>query len=64
MAFCRGKLTASRPISKALISELESLDHEMKSLTTERPKLKAYLVEQEGAISELTDRIQLKAGGS
>jgi hypothetical protein len=60
--FAEENLQLDTPISKALISELESLDHEMKALTTERPKLEAYLVEQEGAISELTHRIQLKEG--
>ena len=58
--FAEENLQLDGPIAEALISELTSLDNEMSVLTTERPQLEAYLVEQERSIADLTESIQLK----
>jgi len=58
--FCEKNLGLSTPIAKALINELKSLEQEMKMVSGDRPKLEAYMVEQQQAINELTERINSK----
>lgn len=56
--FSEANLGLDTPIADALLAELRSLDHEINAMTTERPQLEAYLVEQEKQIDALTNTIQ------
>lgn len=56
--FAEQNLGLDQPIADALLSELRSLDEEMSIITSERPQLEAYLVEQELKITELTTRMK------
>ncbi len=58
--FCEENLGMSSPVAEVLLRELRSLDVEMKVVTGERPKLAAYLVEQQEATRLLTDEIRNK----
>lgn len=58
--FCEENLGMSSPVAKVLLNELQSLEVEMKAVAGERPKLDAYLLEQQEAIRLLTDEIRNK----
>jgi hypothetical protein len=50
----------SSPIAEALVGELQSLEKEMRIVVGDRPKLEAYMVEQEEAIRLLAEEIRTK----
>jgi phage shock protein A len=56
--FSEANLGLDTPIADALLAELNSLDQEISAMTTERPQLDAYLVNQEKQIGALTSSIQ------
>lgn len=56
--FSEANLGLDTPIADALLAELNSLDQEISAMTTERPQLDAYLVNQEKQIGALTSTIQ------
>ena len=58
--FCEDNLGMDTPIAEALLNELQSLDQEMQLVAGDRPKLQAYMVEQQHAISLLTEKINSK----
>ncbi len=51
--FCEENLDLESPIAKVLLNELASLDAEMRIVAGERPKLEAYLAEQDGKVQEI-----------
>ncbi|OIQ92197.1 hypothetical protein GALL_258740 [mine drainage metagenome] len=58
--FCEENLALDSPIAKVLLKELETLDAEMSIVAGQRPKLEAYLAEQQGKVQELVDAIKNK----
>jgi len=58
--FCEENLALEAPIAKALLKELATLDEEMSIVAGQRPKLEAYLAEQQGNVQELVDAIKNK----
>ncbi len=58
--FCEHNLGMSSPIAEALIGELQSLEEEMRMVVGGRPKLEAYMVEQQEAIRLLAEEIRIK----
>ncbi len=58
--FCERNLGMSSPIAEALLGELQSLDEEMRMVVGDRPKLEAYMVEQQEAIRLLAEEIRVK----
>jgi len=56
--FCEKNLGMSTPIAEALIAELQSLDDEMQMVVGDRPKLEAYIAEQQEAIRLLSENIR------
>lgn len=58
--FCEHNLGMSSPIAEALIGELQSLEEEMRMVVGDRPKLEAYMVEQQEAIRLLAEEIRIK----
>lgn len=58
--FCEHNLGMSSPIAEALLSELQSLEEEMRMVVGDRPKLEAYMVEQQEAIRLLAEEIGIK----
>jgi hypothetical protein len=50
----------SSPIAEALLGELQSLEEDMRMVAGDRPKLEAYMVEQQEAIRALAENINLK----
>lgn len=56
--FCEQNLGLSKPIAEALLGELQSLEDEMQIVVGERPKLEAYLVEQQEAIRLVAEEIR------
>jgi len=58
--FCENNLGLSTPIAEALLSELQSLEDEMRMVVGDRPKLEAYIAEQQEAIRRLSEEIRAK----
>lgn len=58
--FCEHNLGMSSPIAEALLCELQSLEEEMRMVVGDRPKLEAYMVEQQEAIRLLAEEIRIK----
>lgn len=58
--FCEQNLGMSSSIAEALLGELKSLDDEMRMVAGDRPKLEAYIVEQQEAIRLLVEEIKIK----
>lgn len=58
--FCEENLALGSPIAKVLLKELATLDEEMSIVAGQRPKLEAYLTEQQGKVQELVDAIKNK----
>lgn len=58
--FSEENLALDSPIATVLLKELATLDAEMSIVAGQRPKLEAYLAEQQGKIQELVDAIKNK----
>lgn len=58
--FCEQNLGMSLPIAEALLGELRLLEEEMQMVVGDRPKLKAYMVEQQESIRLLAEEIRTK----
>jgi len=58
--FCEANLALESPIAKLLLKELATLDEEMTIVAGQRPKLDAYLAEQDEKIREIVDAIKNK----
>jgi len=58
--FSERNLGMSTPIAEALLGELRSLEEEMQMVVGDRPKLKAYMVDQRESIRRLADEIKNK----
>lgn len=58
--FCEKNLALESPVAKVLLNELATLDAEMNVVAGQRPKLEAYLTEQDGKVRELVDAIKRK----
>ena len=58
--FCEENLALESPIAKVLLNELATLDAEMSIVAGQRPKLEAYLTEQDGKVQEVVDAIKNK----
>ena len=58
--FCEENLALESPIATVLLKELATLDEEMSIVAGQRPKLEAYLAEQQGKVQELIDAIKNK----
>jgi hypothetical protein len=56
--FCEQNLGMSSRIADALLSEVRSLEDEMRMVVGDRPKLEAYMVEQKEAIRLLAEEIR------
>jgi hypothetical protein len=56
--FSEENLGMSSPIAEALLGELLSLEKEMRMVVGDRPKLEAYIVEQQEAIRLLSEEIK------
>lgn len=56
--FCEENLALESPVAKVLLDELATLDAEMSIVAGQRPKLEAYLTEQEGKVQEVVDAIK------
>lgn len=58
--FCEENLALESPIAKVLLNELATLDAEMSIVAGQRPRLEAYLVEQDGRVEEIVNAIKGK----
>jgi len=58
--FCEANLALESPIAKLLLKELATLDEEMSIVAGQRPKLDAYLAEQDDKVREVVDAIKNK----
>ncbi|MDQ1835633.1 DUF3732 domain-containing protein, partial [Massilia sp. CCM 9029] len=58
--FCEANLALASPIAKVLLKELATLDEEMSIVASQRPKLEAYLAEQDEKVREIVDAIKNK----
>ncbi len=58
--FCEQNLAMDSPLAEVLLSELRSLDEELKVVVGEKPKLDAYVVDLEKAVDALTNDIRDK----
>ncbi len=58
--FCEENLALDSPIAKVLLKELATLDAELSIVVGQRPKLEAYLAEQQGKVQELVEAIKNK----
>ncbi|MGX7006042.1 DUF3732 domain-containing protein [Caballeronia sp. KNU42] len=58
--FCEANLALDSPIAKVLLNELATLDEEMSIVAGQRPKLEAYLTEQDDNVREVVDAIRSK----
>nr|MDP2192612.1 DUF3732 domain-containing protein [Rhodoferax sp.] len=58
--FCEENLAMTSPIAQVLLGELASLEVEMDIVAGQRPKLEAYLGEQQGKVQLLVDAIKNK----
>ena len=56
--FCEENLALESPVAKVLLNELATLDADMSIVAGQRPKLEAYLAEQEGKVQEVVDAIK------
>jgi len=58
--FCEANLAMESPIAKVLLNELTTLDEEMRIIQGQRPKLEAYLAEQDAKVQEIVIAIKNK----
>ncbi|MDM0010148.1 DUF3732 domain-containing protein [Variovorax sp. J22G73] len=58
--FCEANLALESPVAKVLLNELATLDAEMSIVAGQRPKLEAYLAEQDNKVREIVDAIKSK----
>lgn len=58
--FCEANLGLGSPIAQVLLKELTTLDQEMSIVAGQRPKLAAYLAEQDDKVREVVDSIKNK----
>lgn len=58
--FCEKNLALESPVAKVLLNELATLDAEMSIVVGQRPKLEAYLAEQDDKVQEVVDAINNK----
>ncbi len=58
--FCEANLALESPIAKILLNELESLNKEMSAVAGQRPRLEAYLAEQDTNVHEIMEKIKNK----
>lgn len=58
--FCEQNLALESPIAKVLLNELASLDAEMSIVANQRPKLEAYLAEQNEIVQKVAITIKNK----
>jgi hypothetical protein len=58
--FCEVNLALESSIAKVLLNELTTLDEEMRIVAGQRPRLVAYLTEQDGKVQEVVDAIKSK----
>jgi hypothetical protein len=58
--FCEANLALESPIAKVLLNELTTLDKEMRIVAGQRPKLEAYLAEQDVKVLEIMASIKNK----
>jgi hypothetical protein len=58
--FCEKNLGLESPLSKIMLDELTSLDGEMNIVMGERPRLDAYLIEQEQDVQKIVGEIKSK----
>lgn len=58
--FCEANLALESPVAKVLLNELATLDEEMSIVAGQRPKLEAYLAEQDDKVREVVDAIKGK----
>lgn len=58
--FCEANLALESPVAKMLLNELTTLDEEMSIVAGQRPKLEAYLTEQDEKVREVVDAIKSK----
>jgi hypothetical protein len=58
--FCEANLALESPVAKVLLNELTTLDEEMSIVAGQRPKLEAYLTEQDDKVREVVDAIKSK----
>jgi hypothetical protein len=58
--FCEENLALELPVAKVLLNELATLDAEMSIVAGQRPRLEAYLVEQDGRVQEIINAIKHK----
>ena len=56
--FCEANLALDSPVAKVLLNELATLDTEMAIVAGQRPKLEAYLAEQDGKVQEIVGKIR------
>lgn len=58
--FCEANLALESPVAKILLNELATLDEEMKVVVGQRPKLEAYLAEEDNKVRDLVSAIKKK----
>lgn len=58
--FCEQNLGMDSPLAEVLLTELRSLDDELRVVVGEKPKLDAYVVDLEKEVDRLTDQIRDK----
>lgn len=58
--FCQENIGMSSPIAQVLLGEVATLDTEMSLVAGERPKLEAYLVDQEIEVRAVVEAIKTK----
>lgn len=58
--FCESNLALESPVARVLLNELATLDEEMRIVAGQRPRLEAYLTEQDGKVQEIVDAIKSK----
>lgn len=58
--FCEANLALESPLAKLLLNELATLDEEMRIVAGQRPKLEAYLAEQDEKVREVVETIKNK----
>ena len=58
--FCEKNLSLESPVAKVLLNELATLDAEMSIVAGQRPKLEAYLTDQDGKVQEIVSAIKNK----
>ncbi|NDP62033.1 DUF3732 domain-containing protein [Polaromonas sp.] len=58
--FCEANLALESPVAQMLLNELTTLDAEMSIVVGQRPKLEAYLTEQDDKVREVVAAIKSK----